>query len=70
MEPPAVFRVAASGRGSGAPGPLRSVTSTRITSFTVLTATVTVSPGAPEPLCRRLLEKSSPTSNAATSPHG
>jgi hypothetical protein len=58
------------GRGSGTPGPLRSVTSTRITPFSALTATVTVSPGAPEPLCRRLLEKSSPTSNAATSPHG
>jgi hypothetical protein len=58
------------GRGSGIPSPLRSVTSTRITPFTVLTATVTVSPGAPEPLCRRLLEKSSPTSSAATSPHG
>ena len=58
------------GRGSGTPGPLRSVTSTRMTSFAVLTATVTVSPGAPEPLCRRLLEKSSLTSKAATSPHG
>jgi hypothetical protein len=29
------------GRGSGTPGPLRSVTSTRITPFSVLTATVT-----------------------------
>ena len=58
------------GRGSGTPGPLRSVTSTRITSSAILTATVTVSPGAPEPLCRRLLEKSSPTSRVATSPHG
>ena len=58
------------GRDSGTPGPLRSVTSTRITSSAILTATVTVSPGAPEPLCRKLLEKSSPTSSAATSPHG
>ncbi len=58
------------GRGSGTSGPLRSVTSTRITPSAILTATVTVSPGAPEPLCRRLLEKSSPTSSAVTSPHG
>jgi hypothetical protein len=58
------------GRGSGTPGPLRSVTSMRMTLFFVLTATVIVSPGAPEPLCRILLTKSSPTSNAATSPHG
>jgi hypothetical protein len=48
------------GRGSGTPGPLRSVTSTRITSFTVLTATVTVSPGAPEPLCRGYWRKARP----------
>ena len=41
-----------------------------MTSFAVLTATVTVSPGTPGPLCRMLLTKSSPTSRAATSPHG
>jgi hypothetical protein len=58
------------GRGAGTPGPLRSVTSTRMTSLAVLTATVTVSPGAPDPPCRRLLEKSSLTSRAATSPQG
>ena len=52
------------------PGPLRSVTPTRMTSFAVMTATVTVSPGALEPLCRMLLAKSSSTSSAATSPHG
>jgi hypothetical protein len=53
------------------PGPLRSVTSTRITPLiAVLTATVTVSPGAPEPLYRRLLENNSLASKAATSPHG
>jgi hypothetical protein len=34
------------------------------------TATVTVSPGAPEPLCRTLLLKTSLTSKTATSPHG
>ena len=39
--------------GSGTPGSLRSVTSTRITPFAVSTATV--SPGAPEPLRRILL---------------
>jgi len=32
--------------------------------------TVTVSPGAPEPLCRTLLPKSSLTSKTAASPHG
>jgi len=49
------------GRGSGTPGPLRSVTSMRMALFAVLIAIVTVSPGAPEPLCRRLLTKSSST---------
>ncbi|HLM89485.1 MAG TPA: hypothetical protein VK284_10745 [Streptosporangiaceae bacterium] len=34
------------------------------------TVTVTVSPGAPEPLCRTLLPKSSLTSKTAASPHG
>ena len=35
-----------------------------------MTATVTVSPGAPEPLCRTELPKTSLTSKTATSPHG
>jgi hypothetical protein len=35
-----------------------------------MTATVTVSPGAPEPECRTLFPKTSLTSNTATSPHG
>jgi aryl-alcohol dehydrogenase-like predicted oxidoreductase len=35
-----------------------------------MTATVTVSPGAAEPLCRTLLLKISLTSKIATSPHG
>ena len=35
-----------------------------------LTATVTVSPGAPEPLCRTEFPKTSLTSKTATSPHG
>jgi hypothetical protein len=56
------------GRGSGTPGPLRSMTSTRMTPSSVLTATVTVSPGAPEALCRRLLEKSSPPRAARPRP--
>jgi len=43
---------------SGTPGPTRSVTSTRTTSSLTLTATVIVSPGAPDRLCRRLLPKS------------
>jgi hypothetical protein len=40
------------GRSSGTPGPLRSVTSTRTVLSQALTATVTVSPAAAEPLCR------------------
>jgi hypothetical protein len=35
-----------------------------------LTATVTVSPGAPEPECRTLFPKTSLTSKTASSPHG
>jgi hypothetical protein len=46
--PPSASRPA--GRGSGTPGPLRSVTSTRTVLSQALTATVTVSPAAPEPL--------------------
>ena len=55
---------------SGTPGPPRSVTSTRTTPSPALTATVTVSPAAPDPLCRTLLPNSSLTSRAASSPHG
>ena len=58
------------GRSSGVPGPARSVTSTRTMPFPALTATVTVSPGAPEPLCRTELPKTSLTSKTASSPHG
>jgi len=49
LEPPAVFHITASTTRLRHPALLRSVTSTRIMSFPVLTATVTVSPGAPEP---------------------
>jgi hypothetical protein len=56
--PPSASRPA--GRGSGFPGPLRSVTSTRTVLSQALTATVTVSSAAAEPLCRTLLLKSSP----------
>jgi hypothetical protein len=66
--PPSASRPA--GRSSGVPGPARSVTSTRTTPSPAMTATVTVSPGAPEPLCRTLLPKISLTSKTATSPHG
>jgi hypothetical protein len=55
--PPSASRPA--GPGSGTPGPLRSVTSTRTALSQALTATVTVQPAAPEPLCRTLLPKSS-----------
>ena len=44
---------------SGTPGPTRSVISTRTTPSLTLTATVIVSLGAPDRLCRRLLPKSS-----------
>ena len=47
------------GRSSGAPGPLRSVTSIRTTPARAVTVTVTVSPGRPELLYRTLLPKSS-----------
>jgi hypothetical protein len=58
------------GRTSGVPGPARSVTSTRTTPSPAMTATVTVSPGAPDPECRTELPKTSLTSKTATSPHG
>ena len=58
------------GRSSGAPGPLRSATSTRTMPPPAITATVTVSPGSPDRLYRTLLAKISLTSNTATSPHG
>ena len=58
------------GRSCGTPGPPRSVTSTWTTPSPALTATVTVPPGAPEPLCCTLLPNSSPASRAASSPHG
>jgi hypothetical protein len=57
-------------RSSGVPVPARSVTSTRTMPPPALTATVTVSPGAPEPLCRTELPKTSLTSKTAASPHG
>ena len=66
--PPSALRLA--GRSFGVPGPARSVTSTRTMPFPILTATVTVSPGTPEPLCRRLLAKSSLTRSTASSPQG
>ena len=47
-------------QAAAAPGPLRSVTSTRIAPLPVLTATVIVSSGEPKRLCRRLLAKSPP----------
>jgi hypothetical protein len=58
------------GRSSGAPGPLRSVTSTRTTPARAVTVTVTACPGQPERLCCTLLPKSSLTSKTASSPHG
>jgi hypothetical protein len=58
------------GRSCGAPGPARSVTSTRIMPPPALTATVTVSPGAAEPECRTELPKASPTSKTASASHG
>jgi hypothetical protein len=66
--PPSASRPAQ--RSSGVPGPARSVTSTLTVRSPAMTATVTVSPGAPELLCRTLLLKTSLTSKTATSPHG
>jgi hypothetical protein len=51
--------LAASCAGSGSPGPLRSVTSTRTVPAQAVVVTMTVSPGRPELLCRTLLPKSS-----------
>jgi hypothetical protein len=59
----------AHGEEIGVPGPARSVISTR-TPSPHLTATVTVSPGEPEPEWRTELPKISLTSNTATSAHG
>ena len=42
---------------TGTLGPLRSATSTRTTPPPAVTVTVTVPPGAPDSLCRRLLPK-------------
>jgi hypothetical protein len=70
LKPAAAFRATMAGRNSGTPRPLRSVTSTRTTPPPALTATVTVSPGSPDRLCRTLLPKSSLTSRAASFPHG
>ena len=70
LQPPAAFRVTAAGRSCGVPPPPRSVTSTRTMPSPALTATVTVSPAAPEPQCRTLLPNSSLTSSATSSPHG
>ena len=57
LKPPAASASLRAGRGSGVPGPARSVTSTRTSRSPSMTATVTVSPGAAEPhaahCCRR-----------------
>jgi hypothetical protein len=50
------------------PGPPRSLASTRTTPPAVRTATVTVSPAAPEPPCRTLFPNSSPAARPS-SPH-
>ena len=70
LKPPTPFRIAARRTQLGVRGPARSVTSTLIVRSPAMTATVTVAPGAPEPLCRTLLPKTSLTSKTATSPHG
>jgi hypothetical protein len=70
LKPPAAFRITARRTQLRRPGPARSVTSTRTIPPPALTATMTVSPGAPEPLCRTELTKTSLTSKTATSPYG
>jgi hypothetical protein len=57
-------------RSFGAPGPLRSATSTRTMPPLAVTVTVAVPSGAPDPLCRTLLLKSSLTSKTAASSQG
>jgi len=61
---------ATAGRSRGTPGPPQSTTSTRTGPSHAFTATGTLSPGKPEPLCSTLLPHSSLASNTATSPHG
>jgi hypothetical protein len=71
LKPATALRISwPAGSSFGTPRPLRSVTSTRTTPPPVLTATVTVSPGAAEPLRRILLPKSSLTRSSASFPHG
>jgi hypothetical protein len=66
-QPPATFRLTTAAPQLRHLRPPRSVTSTRTTPPTARTAIVTVSPSAPEPLCRTLLLNSSLTSSAASS---
>jgi hypothetical protein len=70
MKPATAFGVAARRPSSGVPGPARSVTSIRTMPSPAMTATVTVSPGAPDRLCRILLLKTSLTSKIAASRQG
>jgi hypothetical protein len=70
LEPAATFFILASGIQLWHPGPLRSMTSTLTTLSMTLIATVIVSPGAPDRLCRTLLPKISLTRKTASSAHG
>ena len=70
MEPPAAFRVAARRPQLRRPRPGAVGDLDPDNAVPGMTATVTVSPGAPEPLCRILLPKISLTSKTATSPQG
>jgi hypothetical protein len=58
------------GRNAGTVTPLRSATSTLMTSPAASTVTVTVLPGSPEALCRTLLVTSSLSRSTAVSPAG
>jgi hypothetical protein len=59
-QPSATFRLTTAGPQLRHPRPPRPVTSTRTTPPAARTAAVTVSPFAPEPLCRTLFPNSSP----------
>ena len=70
MEPPAVFRVAASGARLRHPRPAPVGDLNPDNAVHHLDRDRDRLAGGTRALCRRLLEKSSLTSNAATSPHG
>ena len=70
LKPPAAFRITARRTQLRRPRPGAIGDLDPDDAVPAMTATLTVSPGAPEPECRTLLPKISLTSKTATSPHG